>query len=250
MSLSSWDVWCWLIGVIGFLTLTTVLIVRKRYRVFPWFTSLLLFEIAQTAVLFLVHLYGGNQLYFQMYWCGEMVEALVRVGVVFELARITARHLGVAERQLVYALISATVACSYVIWRFPGLEDPVVTFAIKVSLCTSILSGFLALTIFAVTFFEGIRFRIHSQAVTYGLVAYFAGKLVSELAILLQEHGWWLTLQNWLKPLYIVCLFAWAAVFWFDEPRQILNDEMEGIRNTLAILEAQKHAAQQRGGGI
>jgi len=241
MSLSNWDAWCWIIGVFGLVVLMTILIVRKRYRVFPWFTGLLLVEIIQTAALFLAHRYGGERIYFSTYWLGEIIEAFVRVGVLFELARITARHLGEVERRRVrpmaYSLLCAAVACVYVILREHGLNNPIVTLAVKVSLCTSILGGFLALTIFLVTFYEGIRLRIHSQAVTYGMVVYLSGRLVGELALLLRVQNWWLSVQNGLKPIYILCLFVWSVVFWFDEPTQVLNDEMNRFHQAFIRLD-------------
>jgi hypothetical protein len=234
MSLTSWDAWCWMIGVLGFIVLTFVLIYKKRYKVFPWFTGLLIFEIIQTGILFFVHHSGWSGLYFGVYWIGEIIEVVIRVGVMFELARITARHLGDKERRqvrpLLWTLVIAFSVCVWVIFREHGLADPVVTFAVKVSICTSVLAGFLALAFALITAFDGIRVRVYSQAVTYGLVIYFSGKLIAELALLLHEHGWWVAVQNGLKPVYILCLFIWAGVFWFEEPRQVLNDEMDKWR--------------------
>lgn len=242
MSISNWDMWCWAAGVLGFLTLATVLFLRKRYKTFPWFTGLLVFEIFQTAVLFLVHRFGGDDAYFYTFWGGEVVEALLRIGVVYELAKIASRHIQVPSRRFVWAttgsLIVAVAACAYILRMQDTIDYSIIGLATKVSICSSILGGFTALMVFVMVNFEGIKVRVHSQAVTYGLVLYFLGKLIGNIVLLTGDEGWWFAFQNGLKPLYIVCLFAWAAAFWFDEPRQVLNDEMDRYRRLRQITSA------------
>ena len=116
MSLSSWQAWNWLIGFAGYVVLMTVLLVRKRYRTFPWFTFLLAQEIAQTIVLFLVHRYSRPRVYATTYWIFELLEAAVRVAVLFELARITARLLRENAsdrlRGLMNAIVIAAALCA------------------------------------------------------------------------------------------------------------------------------------------
>jgi len=244
MLLSNFDAWCWFTGVIGFILLAAVLVYKKRYQTFPWFTGLLFFEIIQTVVLFLTHRFGGPKPYFYVFFTGEIIEALIRVGVMFELARITAKVLGEKERlrvrPLLWSLLVAASICVVIIFRLHGIQDPIVDYSVKVSLCTTILAGFLALCFAIVTMFDGIRVRIYSQAVTYGLVLYFAGKLIFQGALLLGDPDSWAWLQNGLKPVYIICLFAWAGIFWFEEPKQVLTDEMEKWRRYSEVLEQHK----------
>jgi hypothetical protein len=240
MSFSSWQAWSWLIGFVGYVVLMAVLVIKKRYRTFPWFTFLLAQEIAQTIVLFTVHRFCGRAIYASTYWTFELIEAVVRVGVLFELARITARLLreNASERvrTLMNAVIIAAAICAGLVLGMHISGKLMDVVAIKISLCTSILSGLLILSFVLTTFFEGIRTRIHSQALAYGMFFYFFGRLAAQLGLLFGTQIWF-KLQSFTQPLYIVCLFAWSAILWFDEPQRVLTEEMELLRQTCEDVE-------------
>ncbi len=241
MRFGSWDIVCWISGVFGLALLVGVLIIKKRYRSFPWFTSLLVYEVVQTVVLYMTHRYSPNGLYALAYWVGEFLESLVRVGVIFELARLSAFHLGRDQREstkpIFITFLVATAVCILAVVLHGSLANPIASLAITVSLCSAILGGFLAIMLFTTVWFEGIRFQVHSQAIAFGMVVYFSGKLVAEGALLLDEQGFWIQSQNYLKPLYILCLFTWSLIFWFDEPEQILNEEMARLQRVRTKLE-------------
>jgi hypothetical protein len=244
VSLSSWQAWNWIIGFLGYILLMTVLVVRKRYRTFPWFTFLLAQEIAQTIVLFTVHRSCSARTYSYTYWSFEILEAAVRVGVLFELARITARLLreNASERlrALMNAIVIAAAICGGVVIGMHVSGTLMVVTAVKISLCTSILSGLLVFSFVLTTFFEGVRSRIHSQALAYGMFFYFSGKLAAEMGLLFGGTHLWFRLQSYTQPLYIVCLFAWSAILWHDEPKRILTEEMHRLRQSFVEMELRR----------
>jgi hypothetical protein len=244
MHLSSWQAWNWLAGFVGYAVLMVVLVVRKRYRTFPWFTFLLAQEIVQSIILFETHRLAQPRTYYYTYMGLEIFDSLVRIGVFFELARITSRLLRENDsariRALMIAVVVASLICAGVVISAPGVGDLIVTSVLKISVCTSILGGVLVFFFLLTTFFEGIRSRIHSQALAYGLFIYFSGKLLAQLGLL---HGkWsWFHWQNYTAPLYIVCLFAWSVILWFDEPNRVLTEEMDRLHRTFAQIE-QRHS--------
>ena len=244
MSLSSWQAWNWVIGFIGYALLMAVLVVRKRYRTFPWFTFLLAQEIVQTLVLFSVHRFFGPKVYSFTYWSFELLEAVVRVGVLFELARITARLLRENASDRVRALMNAIVIASAICAGLVlGMHVPgtvLLVTGVKISLCSSIFSGLLILSFVLTTFFEGIRTRIHSQAIAYGMFLYFSGKLVAELGFVFGGAGLWFKLGGYTQPLYILCLFGWSAILWVDEPKRVLTEEMDQLRQSFADMERRR----------
>lgn len=241
MHLSSLELWTWFIGFTAELTLMTVLVTKKRYSTFPWFTSLLGFEIAEAITLFLVHKYLSSHAYAYTYWGGEIFESLIRVGVMVEIARITSKLIRVSDnrhiKHVLACLAFAAAVCLYFIITQHGPGSWLETLAVKTSVCTSVLGGFLVIGFVAMTFFEGVRIRVHSQAIAYGTFFYFSGKMLLMLVLLVGEHDWWLQLQDYLKPVYIICLFAWSLVFLFDDPKRILSEEMDRIYNILNTLE-------------
>jgi hypothetical protein len=240
MHLSSWEAWNWLAGFLGYTVLMTVLVVRRRYRRFPWFTFLLAQEILQSIILFEVNHLARERTYFYVYWAFEIFDSLVRVGVFFELARITSRILKESNsdriRALMNAVVIASAICAAIVINVHGVANSFVSTALKISICSSILGGVLVSFFLLTTFFEGIRSRIHSQALAYGLFLYFSGKLLAQLGLQFgttRWHSW----QSYTAPLYVICLFAWSILLWFDEPKRVLTVEMDRLHRTVAQIE-------------
>ena len=250
MSLSSWEAWNWFIGFVGYVVLMGVLVKRERYRTFPWFTFLLGQEMVQTLILFFLHQHATRQRYSSVYWAFELGEVFIRIGVLFELARTTARLLrengSERVRALMNAVIVAAAICAGLILGVHGVGNLMVTLALKISLCSSILSGLLIISFVLTTFLEGVRTRIHSQALAYGMFFYFLGKLLAQAGLLFGGTHLWFELQTFTQPLYIVCLFGWSIILWFDEPQQILNEEMERLRQTCDQVERRFQVARQQ----
>lgn len=241
MHLTSLQSISWLAGFLGYALLMLVLVVRKRYRVFPWFTFLLAQEIVQSIILFETHRNANPRTYFYTYWSFELFDALVRVAVFFELARITSRLLrengSERTRLLMNAFIIAAAICAGVVLHSHGVGNVIATTSLKISLCTSILGAVLVFSYVLSTFLVGLRTRVHSHALAYGLFLYFLAKLIAQGGILF-SFPLWHKLQNMTAPLYIVCLFAWSAILWFDEPKRVLIEEMERLRQTCAEIDS------------
>jgi hypothetical protein len=248
--LSNWQAWNWLAGFAGYTVLMLVLVVRKRYRTFPWFTFLLAQEIVQSIVLFEAHHFARPRTYYYTYMGSEILDSLVRVGVFFELARITSRLLrengSERVRAMINAVVIASVICAGVVISGPGVGNLIVTAVLKISVCTSILGALLVFFFLLTTFLEGIRSRVHSQALAYGLFIYFSGQLLSQLGLLFSGKALWFTLQTYTAPLYIVCLFAWSIILWFDEPKRVLSKEMDTLQRTFAQIEQKQALVQPR----
>ncbi len=95
---------------------------------------------------------------------------------------------------------------------------------------SSICVGGVTSLLILVTFFFGLRFRIHAQAVLYGLALYMFGKLwVHTLLLLLGDLQHWSALEVSLKPVYHMTLLIWIACLWFEEPEVKLTPEMQRL---------------------
>lgn len=143
-------------------------------------------------------------------------------------------------RVVTNSLILATGICVGLILGLHGVRNPLANIAIKTSLCSSLFGAVLIIAFALTTFLEGIRLRVHSQALAYGLLFYFSGKLVVLLAIVFGGSSSWTPLQEIVKPLYVVCLFVWSVLLWFDEPKRVLSTEMDKIRQAFEVF-SQKH---------
>ena len=68
------------------LALLCVLLHKRRFQRFPWFTLLIAQDAVQTIVLFCVH--NSRAINFYTYWSFETLDALLRMLVLYEVARL------------------------------------------------------------------------------------------------------------------------------------------------------------------
>lgn len=224
----------WLSGYVGYLLLATVIVVRKRYKEFRWFSALLAFDILHSSCLVMLMAANNRKAYGAVFLVGEIIETVIRVGVIFELARMASRHISDSSnsnaRWIWNSLVVGSFLTVLMVWNMKGLHNVFASVAVKVSFGAAIMGWVLAFTLFLIAFFSGIHLRVHSQVITYGLAVYFTGKILTGVVLLLGERGMWVTAQNMLQPVYIACLYTWCVALWFDEPKWVLNWEMYNFK--------------------
>jgi hypothetical protein len=232
MNMGAWEYVLWLTGFTLNLGLLCVLLRKHRVQKFPWFTLLIAQDALQTIVLFCVHRYPLINFY--TYWSFEALDALLRLLVLYEVAHVLLAQCdmnitGLARRYwsffVVLVGVLVTVAC-----LSPSSPYLPVKVALHIAQMSSIcVGGFTSLLILA-TFFFGLRFRIHAQAVLYGLALYMFGKMwVHTLLLLLGNLQQWSALEVSLKPVYHMTLLIWIACLWFEEPEVKPTPEMQGM---------------------
>ena len=84
MSAGGWDYLLWLTGFTLNLGLLCVLLHKRRFQKFPWFTLLIAQDAVQTIVLLCVHNYRAVNFY--TYWSFETLDALLRLLVLYEVS--------------------------------------------------------------------------------------------------------------------------------------------------------------------
>jgi hypothetical protein len=231
MNMGVWDYLLWLTGFTLNLGLLCVLLHKRRFQKFPWFTLLIAQDAVQTIVLFCVHKYPT--LNFYTYWSFEAFDALLHLLVLYEVAQLLLDQCGMSIAGLarrywsfIGVLVGVLVAFA---WLTPSSPLPV-TLALRLGQMSSICIGGVTSLLILVTFFFGLRFRIHAQAVLYGLALYMFGKLwVHTLLLLLGGLQHWSALEISLKPVYHMTLLIWIACLWFEEPEVRLTPEMQRL---------------------
>jgi hypothetical protein len=219
--MGSWDNVLWLTGFALNLGLLGVLLHKRRYQKFPWFTLLIAQDAVQTIVLFGVHRYP--RINFYTYWGFEALDALLRLLVLYEVARLLVAQCGmsvpgVARRYWSVIVVLLGVLLAFA-WLTPSSPRLSVMLALRIGQMSSICVGGVTSLLILVTFFFGLRFRIHAQAVLYGLALYMFGKLwVHTLLLLMGDLQHWSALEVSLKPVYHMTLLIWIACLWFEEP--------------------------------
>src|ERR1700748_3067303 len=98
MSAGGWDYLLWLTGFTLNLGLLCVLLLKRRFQKFPWFTLLIAQDAVQTIVLFYVHNYRAINFY--TYWSFETLDALLRLLVLYEVAHVLLAQCGISIADL------------------------------------------------------------------------------------------------------------------------------------------------------
>jgi hypothetical protein len=230
--MGSWDNVLWLTGFALNLGLLCVLLRKRRFQKFPWFTLLIAQDALQTIVLFGVHRYP--RINFYTYWGFEALDALLRMLVLYEVARLLLAQCGmsisgVARRYWSVIVVLVGVLLAFT-WLTPSSPRLPVMLALRIGQMSSICVGGVTSLLILVTFFFGLRFRIHAQAVLYGLALYMFGKLwVHTLLLLMGDLQHWSALEVSLKPVYHMTLLIWIACLWFEEPEVRPTPEMQRL---------------------
>ena len=243
MELNHWDIILWISGYVGNICLMAVLCVKKRYKAFPWFTLFLANELVQDPLLALLARYGAAKHYFYTYWFLDVLDSLLLLLVIFELARAVTQVIDEFKNMfrshdlfwLAAALLITGISC----WTLaPELPNPIVTLALKAATMTSITMCGLTVYVFLAAFFYGVRFRVHAVAITYGLTAYALTRMLVYVAVLnTGSADAWELLSRWSKPLYILMLFGWSLMLWLEEPDRKLSPEMHAQKARTRYIE-------------
>jgi hypothetical protein len=230
MNVGAWDCALWVTGFALNLGLLSVLLHKRRFQKFPWFTLLIAQDAVQTVVLFFVH--KNTTLNFYTYWSFEALDAVLHLLVLFEVARVLLAQCemslaGVVRRYWSFLVVLVGVLGT-VAWLSPPSPYLTIQVALRIGQMSSICVGGVTSLLILATFFFGLRFRIHAQAVLYGLALYMFGRMwMHTLLLLMGNLQQWAALEVSLKPVYHMTLLIWIACLWFEEPEVTVTPEMQ-----------------------
>ena len=221
MHLSRWDNLFWLTCFGGNVGLLWILIDRRRWQAFPWFTMLISGEIVQSTYLFFVHEFGSKTRYFNSYWSFELFEGLIKFLVICELSKAIIKHFygetdGVS-RDFVLSFVTLLTTGALIAWR--AAPQSAMRHAFEVSIVDTVLIAGSSLIPIVWNWYYRVPHRAHSMIIAYGLSAFAWAQLLVICAATLAPH-YWGTLERGLKPLYAVCLLTWCIFLWRDEPEK------------------------------
>jgi len=220
------DILLWAAGPVFNAALLYVLFRRRRARKFPLLTVWCLFTIFSALPLFLIYRSGSNETYVFAYWTVEVIDAVLQIAVVAEVARIVfspvARRIRPHGQQLLI-LISVAIAGSFAIiwWIHPSTLTRAGAWEIRGEIFTSlVISEMFTGVLFASQKF-GLHWRSHVMSIGYGLMVWAVVALI--IGIL---HGYWGTSSHYLGIeylrmfVYLSILCYWIVALWRDEPQK------------------------------
>ena len=227
-------------GLIGHLVLFGVLFFTKRFRSFPLFSALIVFNAIQTIALYVVAQKQSSHAYFMTYWGLAGGDYVLTVGVIFEIARNVLGPTGAwirdARRIFFFWLVSGLFLAAFLTVTIvpPGLTG-LGLWAERSSVFTSFLICEMYFAMLTAANSLGLQWRNHVMALGQGLTFWAAAALIADVAHL--ATGWHKEMRgfdNARDCAYLVALVFWIVRFLQPErQRGPLSPEMQQYLSAL-----------------
>ena len=234
MKLASLDNVLWAAALAGNAALLTILLVRRLWRLFPFFTGLIAFSIARTVLLFLISSSHSGWAYFRTYYALLLVDYILQVALIFEIARTVLRPTGTWVRDarrgfLLWASVGALLAAGIALTVSPPGMSGFDLWDARSLVFTALLTCEMFLAMSTAANRLGLPWRSHVMAVGQGLTVWAAIALLSDLGHVV--FGWnrtFATFDYVLEFAYLGVLAFWAVSLWQPQrAREPLSPEMQ-----------------------
>jgi hypothetical protein len=227
MNLSTLDNVLWAASFAANAALLLVLIWKKRWREFPVLTTWMTFDVLLTIALFGIYRLGSSHLYADVYWLSAIVDFLLQIGVVLEMARIVLRPTGTwlrdaRTRFVAFGSLGALVAAAIAVLIHPAAPTPLDAWELRGNLFASIIVCELFLAMMMSANRLGLQWGNHVMGLGRGLTAWamvtfsvdaLHGVLVSERVLS--------TLDHVQTIVWTGAVVYWSVIFWLPEPERL-----------------------------
>jgi hypothetical protein len=236
MHLTGLDLLFWAASFAGHVTLMAVLWIRHRVRTVPFFTTFIGANILRTVVLYLIAQFGTRATYFYTYWSLAVIDLVLQLCVVYEIASGVFRPLGGwakdAKRGLIWlGCLSIAIAAGLAWLASPPTVLWLQSMIIRGNLLSAALMSELFVGMIALSVTVGLPWKTHITRIAQGLGAYSIIDVLVEAA-----HGYfglgkdthiYTDLSHARIAIYILCTVYWIVMLWRDAPQpRELSDEM------------------------
>ncbi len=226
MSVSVLDNFFWAASFLGHAAVFSVLVYRGRWREYPVFTALMGFDASLTIVLYLIYAHGSDW-YTRVYWGSVVVDFLLQLGVVVELARTVLRPTGTwvqdARKQFVISAVAGVVVAAGLAWTVsPPAANPLEAWEVRANLFTSLLICELFVAMTMASNRLGLGWRSHVMALGQGLTAWATVAVVIDtLHSFLGSQRDFAGLEHVRMLVYLTVLGYWIVQLWKPEPARL-----------------------------
>ena len=228
MYTSPWALALWIASFVASIGVLVMVIIKRRWKSFPVFSSFIAFQVLRTVALFAVrNLYNNKELYFVLFWSLAACDYLLQLALIVEIglavlrpsldrvpksAESTSRirsALAVALAAVICMLLPASSLTNARLWDM------------RVSLFTSFVTCQCYLAILNTLKSEMRQWRSHALAIGNGLAAWSAIALIADASGALT--GWRRDVPIFDRIKISVWIFVsvyWTVALWLDEPEK------------------------------
>lgn len=223
MHLTGVDKFFWLAGFLISAILLGVLLGRRRWRSFPFFTAYIAFQLCFSAGMYLIYRYGARSSYARFYWIGAAVDFLLQLCLLFEIARNVLRPTGTWVREARFFFWALSIGGLALGALLTSLAKPheiagLALWQYRGNLFTSLLTCELYLALLATSNFLGLVWRNHTMGLGLGLSSWALMAVAVNVSHLVGSYDYARTLDHLKVITYTFALLYWIYTFWTDEP--------------------------------
>jgi hypothetical protein len=220
MHLTGLDFFLWAVSFLGNLGLLFVLCYRRLAKGFPLFSALAMLCVIRAVVMYFVLNRGSTRSYFVTYWCLAVIDTVLELGIVYEIASRVFRPVGVWAQDVRGSFLwmvglSVTVALGLSWLASPPARTWTESFVTKGTLFASALISELFVLMMALSISARLPWRTHVAKIAQGLGAYSLVSLLIETGHSYfgvgREVRAFVFLSHIRIAAYITCVAYWAV---------------------------------------
>lgn len=244
MELLSFDRFLWAAASCGNLLLLFVLLNRKRAPAFPVFTALIASSIARTIIL--IFLLGHAHAYALAYWSMSVVDEVLQLLIVYELALHVFRPTGVWAQDvwrtfLGLAGIGAILAAGLTWLDIPATTDPTQAYFLRANFFSSALMSELFVAMLALSATSGLPWKTHVARIAQGFGVYSivsVGRDIVTSVLGIRHATSVFVASSHVRILtYLACEAYWIVTLWQEAPAPRALPER--MRTQIYVLQRQ-----------
>lgn len=238
MSISGLKDILWAAGFFGNFAVLGTLIYKRHIRVFPAFSALIGLGILRTIWLFCIRDHYGDSLYSDTYYALSLVDAIVQLLLIYEIAYKVFRPRGswaidIRSSLIVWSVVSVAGAAILMYTQHPGGNDIVQVISKKIGFFSVMLNAALFVGLLTLSFKAGLNWRSHVAGIATGMAIYCFAGIPIELAARFgeaQAHAEVVArLSIALQFIYLACQIYWVYSLLQPEPLpRSMSLRMEG----------------------
>ena len=230
----------WAAGFVELAALFLVLVVRRRWRSLPCFTSYIAFQLIETILLYTIHQAGNRTAYFWAYWGSAVIDLSLQISVVFELGRIVLKPRGtwVRDARKMFLLLAAAgtlVAAAVTYGVNPVVPNSLNNWIEKGNLFAAMLNAQLFAAMAFASTRLGLAWRHHVMGIATGWALWAVVGLFVEAAYSYFGANWHGVVLDQVRiAIYQIATIYWAINLWLPEPEhRKLSAEMQSYLSGL-----------------
>jgi hypothetical protein len=246
LQLTGLDRLLWALSFVGHCSLFAVLLVRRRVRSFPAFSTLIAANILRTLVLFLIYRSGSAGSYFYTYWTLAILDVALQLAVAYELATHVFQPLGawvpdIKRNFSALAVVSLLLAASLTWLATPPVSALRRAIVLRGTFFSSALVSELFVAMVALSVTMGLPWRTPVARLAQGLGVYSIFCILTEAAHSYLGADRYKMVSHIRIELYLACLFYWVVTLAIKEPEprklpEQLHQELRALQSKAALM--------------